>query len=467
MKRILPIVLVGILALSGLGAGAVFEKENDEINDKAKSILFSTTTYDDEYAMVIIAPNKFSSNIQPLIDHKNSHDIQTFLKTTEEIYNECEGRDKAEQIKYFIKDAIETNNVDYVLLIGGRNYQFLNWHVPVRYVHLDDGFLYPTYISDLYFADIYKNGDEFDDWDSDGDGIFAEWGEDDLDLVPDVCIGRLPCRNRFEVKIVVDKIIYYENNAYGASWFNKAIFVGGDSFTGVGDPFPYEGEETCDVAASYLDGFEKIKLYASLGTSTEEELIDSLTEGCGFVMTRCKGGSDRVRLPLLDGSELIILNNRNVPKFRNKNMYPILVLGQCWNAKFDVSLMNIFGYLRNESYIYESDCIPECIGWRMVRKINGGSIATLSNTNTCYGAFGDSDQNGIPDDAELFGGFLAVEVFRLYGEEEMETLGEIHKTTIENYITTYPAVYSNNIHCKSIQEWILIGDPSLMIGGYL
>jgi len=456
MKKGIPIIIVGILVLSGLGASAISEKE---IKNEVKSIKFPSTTYEDEYKMVIIAPRRFSNNIDPLIEHKNLHGIDTFLKTTEDIYNEYEGRDDAEKVKYFIKDAIETNNISYVLLIGGRKHQFFGWNVPVRYVQLDDGFTYPFYMSDLYFSDIYKNGDEFDDWDSDGDGVFAEWGQDDLDLVPDVCIGRLPCRNRIEVKIVVNKIINYENNANGESWFNKAIFVGGDTFPGFGDPFPYEGEETCDIAASYLEGFEITKLYASLGTQSEDELIDALTEGCGFMMTRGRGGTDRVRLPLLDESELIILNNKIVPKFKNKDMYPILVLGQCWNAKFDVCLMNIFKFIQNESYIYESDCVPECIGWRMVRRINGGSIATLSNTNTCYGAYGE-------DDAELFGGYLAVEVFRLYGEEEMQTLGEIHKTTIENYINTYPAVYSNNIHCKSIQEWILIGDPSLKIGGY-
>ena len=456
MRKILPIVVIGIVILSGFGAGAFSEKRTHGMQHVSGN----------GEDMVIIAPQVFEKQLGRLVDHKNSYGVSTFLKTMEEINDEYEGRDSAEKLKYFIKDALETYTISYVLLVGGRKNQFLQWHVPVRYVQLDDGFSYPTYMSDLYFADIYRNGNEFDDWDSDGDGIFAEWGEDDLDLVPDVCIGRLPCRNRFEVKIVVDKIIEYETNTYGESWFQKAVFVGGDTFAGIGDPFPYEGEETCDIAASYLDGFETNKLYASQGTSSDEELIEAVSEGCGFVMTRCRGGSDRVRLPLLDESEVIILHNQIVPKFKNKDMYPVLVLGQCWNAKFDVCLLNILRYLRNESYIYESDCIPECIAWRMTRKLNGGSIATLSNINTCYGAFGDNDQNGIPDDAELYGGFLAVEVFRLYGDEGLQTLGEIHRKSIENYIAAYTAVYSNNIHCKSIQEWTLLGDPSLMIGGY-
>ncbi|NIM97229.1 MAG: hypothetical protein GTO24_03805, partial [candidate division Zixibacteria bacterium] len=71
-----------------------------------------------------------SEELQPLIAHKNSRGVQTVLKTTEEIYAEYVGRDEPEKIKYFIKDAIETWGVDYVLLVGGAAL------VPGRYTHI-------------------------------------------------------------------------------------------------------------------------------------------------------------------------------------------------------------------------------------------------------------------------------------------------------------------------------------------
>ena len=77
----------------------------------------------------------------------------------------------------------------------------------------------------------------------------------------------------------------------------------------------------------------------------------------------------------------------------------------------------------------------------------------------------DNNQNEIPDDVEMFGGQLAVEVFRLYNEENIDILGNIYGKTVENYVSTQP-VLMEKIHCKSVQEWILIGDPSLKIGGY-
>ena len=75
--------------------------------------------FSDEYDLVVIAPSEFTASMQPLIQHKNTHGLTTTLMTTEEIYDEYSGRDEAEQIKYFIKDAIETWDITYVLLFGG------------------------------------------------------------------------------------------------------------------------------------------------------------------------------------------------------------------------------------------------------------------------------------------------------------------------------------------------------------
>ncbi len=198
-----------------------------------------------DYDLVIIAPEKFSSALQPLIDHKISKGISTMLKTTEDIYAEYTGYDKPEQIKYFIKDALETYNTSYILLVGGlksriyavpRDSESLGskgWYLPVRYSSLmtspDDD---PGYISDLYYADIYNATGGFCSWDSNGNHIYAEYGginADKLDLYPDVALGRLSCRSVKEVNGVVDKIITYENSA-DPSWFNKFVLVSGDGF---------------------------------------------------------------------------------------------------------------------------------------------------------------------------------------------------------------------------------------------
>ena len=73
------------------------------------------------YDMLIITPDQFSHTLQSFIHHKNSVGILTYQKTLESIYEEFQGRDKQEKIKFYIKHAIEEFEIKYVLLIGNIN----------------------------------------------------------------------------------------------------------------------------------------------------------------------------------------------------------------------------------------------------------------------------------------------------------------------------------------------------------
>ena len=210
------------------------------------------------YNLVIIAPKAFEKALTPLVNHKNSYGISTYLKTTEDIYAEYQGVDKPEQIKYFIKEAIETQGITSVLLVGGlknvvfakpkddQNQGSKDWYLPVRYTNLWDNpkfplegtpeFFDPGVISDLYYADVYGPNGSFSSWDPNGDGVFAAWGrpgiENDtgIDLYPDVALGRLACTSVAEVRTVVNKIITYETTTYGSEWFKKMTVISGDGF---------------------------------------------------------------------------------------------------------------------------------------------------------------------------------------------------------------------------------------------
>ncbi len=222
--------------------------------DKPMHVPFpATKTYD----LVIIAPESFTGELERLVEHKDSHGISTLLKTTEDIYREYDGVDNAEKIKYFIKDVLEDWSISYVMLVGGLKSQFWakpkdnsnegsqGWYLPVRYTNLWDNPAFPLdeetihdpgVLSDLYYADIYKEGGAFEDWDPNNDGIFAAWNKPDvaddtgLDLFPDVAVGRLACRSIREVKTLVDKIIAYEQGGCDSSWFKKMTVMSGDGF---------------------------------------------------------------------------------------------------------------------------------------------------------------------------------------------------------------------------------------------
>jgi len=468
--KIMLILMIGILILGGFGSSAISENEGNTI---------SSLQFEEEFDMVIIAPEKFSSSIQPLIDHKNSHGVQTFLKSTEEIYVEYDGRDKAEQIKYFIKDALEHWNITYVLLVGGRRGQLFRWYVPVRYSNVDDGFMHKQFLSDLYFADIYKENGEFEDWDSNGNGIFAEWNndsnspEDIMDLKPDVAVGRLPCRNKYEVKGIVEKIIDYENNAYDQSWFNNILLIGGDTNPGVGEPFPYEGEVDCEWVLQYLDGFDATRLYISEGNLTgPDDFIAAFNNGNGLVYYAGHGWQYRMGTYAPDSQEwLFFMHNDYVPQLNNEGMYPVMVVGCCLTTEFDVGILNfltIFKNLKQHHYFFNfrHECVSKCISWNMVKKPDGGSIAYIGSSSTTWGDTGDNNNDSIPDGVQ--NGFtvgLCTEFFRVFGEDEKRVLGEIFIDTLANVIEEFSAE-EDRIQCKCVQEFMLIGDPSLKVGGY-
>ena len=347
--------------------------------------------------------------------------------------------------------------------------------MPVRYTHLDDQSNWEaSYVSDLYYADLYKydNGNAvFEDWDSNGDGVFAEWSgfkKDVLDLNPDVIVGRLGCRNKMEVKMIVNKIIQYENsNAKSSDWFKRLVVIGGDTFARDPNDLYYEGEVSNQKVIDYLPDFQPVNLWTSLGTlNGPDDIINAISQGCGFLDFEGHGNPmSWATHPPYDENTWIGIDVFKFSKFSNDGMYPVCMIGGCHNSQFNVSVFNLAKIRKIRETYYKSEWSPECFGWWIVRKPNGGAIASVGNTGLGYGYIGDYNNDSIPDSIQGLGGWIDTEFFRIYGQEGKDILGEMHTTALANYVATFP-VMKDNIDCKTVQEWVLLGDPSLKIGGY-
>ncbi len=426
------------------------------------------------YDLLIITPKEFVKELRPLVYHKNSVGVKTRLVTLDKVYEEMfwHGRDNAEKVKYFIKSALDEWGIKYVMLVGGMKGQTGKWYLPVRYVDMDNDWE-PHYLSDLYFADIYDSEGNFSSWDSDGDGKYGEWyNKEDpedkyIDMKPDICIGRLPCRNTFEVKIMVNKIIHYEETTFNKSWFKDMTVIAGDTYPEFINPnwTGYEGEYYADQALGYMNGFNENKLYTSDGSLTgPRDIIRAVSKGCGFLYF-VGHGSPMVWTNHLPNSEerLDPFKLTHIMQLRNKDKLPIAVVSGCHNLQFDVNLMNFIkeGYKRA---LFYGEGAFESFGWLITRKIGGGSIATLGCT-----ALGHTKE----DKLAFEGGVneLEVEFFRQYGVENKEILGDAWNSAIKWYVDTYPVNWDNTsedawIDIQVPQSWSLFGDPSLKIGGY-
>ena len=429
----------------------------------------------DDYDLLIICPNKYKYGIKwyeellPLVEHKEKYGIKTKLVTLDQVTNgvyfPVEGRDDAEKLKYFIKDAIEQWGIKYVMLVGGRQggVKEERWLMPVRYSYLDDGGE-KKFISDLYFADIYKYEDGnivFEDWDSNGNGIYGEWhmgGRDILDLYPDVYVGRLACRNKWEVNIMVNKIINYETTAYGKEWTKRFIGVAGDTYPSEDDPF-YEGEVATKAAFDLLDDCESVFLWTSTGTlSSANDIINAISQGACFVHFSGHGNPmSWATHPPHDEETWIGIDVFQFYKFSNNGMYPITIIGGCHNNQFNVSLFNLLKIKHLKEIYYKSEWGPECYGWWLARKIGGGGIATIANTGYGYGIPGEDCLKGR-------GRYMEINFFKSIAEGK-DMLGEAHASDLAYYLNAFPPM-TDRIDTKIVEQWALLGDPSLKIGGY-
>lgn len=451
-----------------------------------------------DYDMVIITTKKFKRTIQPLVDHKNSIGVSTYIKTTQDIYDEFAGYDKPEQIKRFIKYALETENIKYVLLVGGlKSYIFgesrdnenegtKDWHVPVRYTNLVDAGATrdPGTISDLYYADIYDGSGDFCSWDSNNDKIYAKWvsisDRDILDFYPDVVVSRLPCRNKLEVKIMVNKIINYEDSAYGADWYDRFIVLGGDSFDDAGTDY-IEGEIVCEqVINDYMTEFTPVRLYASY-KDTDPDFVPNrknfkreINMGAGHIFFdgHASPASWITHYPGIFDSWIPKgrIDLSVFPFMFNGKKLPILCVEGCHNNQFNVTVLFTYSDKDNtkHSWCYGTP-VPECWSWWFTRKIGGGSMSAQGNTGLGLGATGengDLDGDGItePDILEALGGYFFICFYKTY-DEDTEILGEVWAGAIKKYCDTHPGL-SDQAHGKTLEQQLLIGDPSLLIGGY-
>ena len=438
----------------------------EEVTNKASS----ASTYD----LLIITPQKFRLFLIPLYLHKVKMGVSTKIVTVESIYKEYNGTDKPEQIKYCIKYAKETWGITYVLLFGGLK-TFINatdkdnvnegstgWYVPVRYASVNYEWHEPSHISDLYYADLYKGQGEFEDWDPNGNHVFAD-KNDDLDLYPDVYYGRLPCTTVFNVMTMVKKIIRYERpTILGKPWMKRMVVVGGMTTDMYYEGQP-DGEWLCNKSMEYMGDLitSPVRVFASNIVNggpqpIPKDIVKQYSVGEGFVLFQGHGNTWMwdTHWPNTDGNWTGGITNYQL-KFTNNRKLPIVVIGGCHNGLFNVSLAKSLNDPPGEDTIYHTygALIISCLSWKMCIKPRGGAIA--STGCTAYG-LGSSP----PD--ELSGGLESYFFYEI-GQNDATTLGAAHGGSITKYVSETD-IGDDDVYV--ITEYQLFGDPSLKIGGY-
>ena len=146
-------------------------------------------------------------------------------------------------------------------------------------------------------------------------------------------------------------------------------------------------------------------------------------------------------------------NSLYIKDLKNGYKLPIMYFDACSTAKLDFVVQDILNYrvyflfnaLAHALKLNTSRKLT-CYAWAFVAHQGGGAIATIGATRV---AFGGNDEGA---------GKISLEFFSAYNSSQY--LGEMNTKMQTGYI--------NDVHGDSftVEEFILLGDPTLQLGGY-
>lgn len=409
-----------------------------------------------EYDLAIIAPQQFQSIIQDLVNHKNSNGINTIYKSTEEIYSEYQGRDAAEQIKYYIYEMVESFGIKNVLLIGNVDLTPMR-RADIKVYHDTD------ILTDLYYADVLDALGQFSDWDSNNNDRFSEYNWDvgcidQVDAYPDIHVGRLPCKNIEEVETVINKIITYETKSAHEPWYNRMLLLAGDTFPNHG---VIEGELVTSIIGEHMEqeGFELIKLWTSKNTFKPMNINKEINKGAGFISYSGHGYEQGFGTSPPNEDKRVEYYSPYLYGMFNGDKLPVIFFDACSTTKLDFTVEDLLEWYPQpipifltliEGEPYKMDSYYPCFSWELVKKQNGGGIATIGATRVAFTGVGQ-------DGAHWGAGLLNTRFFEHYTDGK--SLGELFTSCQIDYLNMVGKEFI------TLEEFNLIGDPSLSLGG--
>lgn len=151
---------------------------------------------------LIITSSDLEEAFLPLVAWKIQKGLKSEIITTDSIFANYSGATNQLKIKNCIYSYYENKNVKWVLLGGDDS------KVPVQGCYARSGsHIDKTIPCDMFYACFDKSFD----WDNNGNDTIGEVS-DNVDLMPEVYISRMPARRVVDVQAMVDKTLNYERN---------------------------------------------------------------------------------------------------------------------------------------------------------------------------------------------------------------------------------------------------------------
>lgn len=168
------------------------------------------------YDYVIITTDALINALTPLIAWKDSIGYSVNVVTTAWIQSNYSGSDLQQKIRNFLIDKYLVWGTEYLLLVGDNTSIPMRRYYPNPSDHSSGSEYSPP--TDYYYAELTSN------WDSDGDGFYGEYGQDSIDFVPELSVGRIPFSDSASVFTICQKLVRFEKDT--SSWKDNALLLG-------------------------------------------------------------------------------------------------------------------------------------------------------------------------------------------------------------------------------------------------
>ena len=251
----------------------------------------------------------------------------------------------------------------------------------------------------------------------------------------------------------------------------------------------FEGERSVTIAANQLPSskWNKTMLFTSNGGFEKmSDVLNGFSKGYGIVYFNghssvmswadhypgIPGGRDD---GMVNGLSVLNLRYSGLQRYQaqqgdpllpmdqltNGNKQPFVLLLGCHSGMFDTSPMRLlsdpYAALFGTGHIgYYGSYVPEGIAWDMVRQPQGGAIAIVGFTGLGYGASGEN--TGVTD--RIMAGILGAY------NSGWDNAGVAYSASLSSFAQYYNPIVLNQLARKTWEESVLLGDPSLKIGGY-